>query len=151
MAHRVDSLRCEGSDAVGAKRTCRERRKRVDLTKMTPNRHGPAYFAVPHNTALAQRYARVWSSTGGLIYEATRVRHAAWHRGGVAGGGARAAAGSGAADRGADGLCRERLGSTGQYRRIPGRTPEARVDGWPQHPDRHSLGDTHRRGVDATI
>jgi hypothetical protein len=28
-------LRCEGSDAMGAKRTCRERRERVDLTKMT--------------------------------------------------------------------------------------------------------------------
>jgi hypothetical protein len=38
-AHRVDSLRCEGSDAIGAKRTCRERRERVDLTKMTPSRH----------------------------------------------------------------------------------------------------------------
>jgi hypothetical protein len=35
MAHRVESLRCEGSEAIGAKRTCRERRKRVDLTKMT--------------------------------------------------------------------------------------------------------------------
>jgi hypothetical protein len=35
VAHRVDSLRCEGSDAIGAKRTCRERRERVDLTKMT--------------------------------------------------------------------------------------------------------------------
>ena len=34
MAHRVESLRCEGSDAIGAKRTCRERRERVDLTKM---------------------------------------------------------------------------------------------------------------------
>src|SRR6476620_4766423 len=33
-AHRVESLRCEGSDAIGAKRTCRERRKRVDLTKI---------------------------------------------------------------------------------------------------------------------
>jgi hypothetical protein len=39
LAHRVDSLRCEGSDAIGAKRTCRERRKQVDLTKMTPTRH----------------------------------------------------------------------------------------------------------------
>jgi hypothetical protein len=36
MAHRVESLRCEGSDAIGAKRTCRERRKRIDLTKMYP-------------------------------------------------------------------------------------------------------------------
>jgi hypothetical protein len=35
LYHRVDSLRCEGSDAIGAKRTCRERRERVDLTKMT--------------------------------------------------------------------------------------------------------------------
>ena len=35
MAHCVDLLRCEGSDAIGAKRTCRERRERVDLTKMT--------------------------------------------------------------------------------------------------------------------
>ena len=35
MAHRVESLRCEGSDAIGAKRTCRERRERVDLTKMS--------------------------------------------------------------------------------------------------------------------
>jgi hypothetical protein len=40
MAYRVDSLRCEGSDAIGAKRTCRERRERVDLTKMTQLRHG---------------------------------------------------------------------------------------------------------------
>jgi hypothetical protein len=39
MAHRVDSLRCEGSDAIGAKRTYRERRERVDLTKMTHLRH----------------------------------------------------------------------------------------------------------------
>jgi hypothetical protein len=37
--HRVDSLRCEGSDAMGAKRTCRERRQPVDLTKMTHQRH----------------------------------------------------------------------------------------------------------------
>src|ERR1700738_787628 len=27
--HRVESLRCEGSDAIGAKRTCRERRERI--------------------------------------------------------------------------------------------------------------------------
>jgi hypothetical protein len=36
--HRVELLRCKGSDAIGAKRTCRERRERVDLTKMTPQR-----------------------------------------------------------------------------------------------------------------
>jgi hypothetical protein len=35
LAHRVDSLRRESSDAIGAKRTCRERRDRVDLAKMT--------------------------------------------------------------------------------------------------------------------
>jgi len=35
LAHRIESLRCEGSDAIGAKRTCRERRERVDLTKMS--------------------------------------------------------------------------------------------------------------------
>src|SRR3984893_19367882 len=39
MAHRVKLLRCEGSAAIGAKRTCRERWKRVDLTKM-PSRPG---------------------------------------------------------------------------------------------------------------
>ena len=32
------SLLCEGSDAIGAKRTCRERRVRLDPTKMTPSR-----------------------------------------------------------------------------------------------------------------
>jgi hypothetical protein len=42
MAHRVDSLRCEGSDAIGAKRKCRERRERVDLTKMTQSGHKAA-------------------------------------------------------------------------------------------------------------
>jgi hypothetical protein len=41
LAHRVESLRCKGSDAIGAKRTCRERRERVDLTKMTPSGHTP--------------------------------------------------------------------------------------------------------------
>jgi hypothetical protein len=38
----------KGSDAIGAKRTCRERRKRVDLTKMTHKRHCAAKFAVMH-------------------------------------------------------------------------------------------------------
>ena len=37
LYHRVELLRCEGSDAIGAKRTCRERRERVDL--MTHPRH----------------------------------------------------------------------------------------------------------------
>src|ERR1700720_1757643 len=39
LAHRADSLRCEGSDVIGAKRTCRGRRERVNLTKMTQLRH----------------------------------------------------------------------------------------------------------------
>jgi hypothetical protein len=51
IAHRVDSLRCEGSDAIGAKRTCRERRERVDLTKMTLNRHKREDFAAMHRRA----------------------------------------------------------------------------------------------------
>jgi hypothetical protein len=46
MAHWVDSLRCEGSDAIGAKRTCRERRERVDLTKMTHLGSGVCIAAV---------------------------------------------------------------------------------------------------------
>jgi hypothetical protein len=54
VAHRVDSLRCEGSDAIGAKRTCRERRKRVDLTKMTLMRHSLRDFgAVQHGQRAA--------------------------------------------------------------------------------------------------
>jgi hypothetical protein len=54
VAHRVDSLRCEGSDAVGAKRTCRERRERVDLTKMTHLYHSTIDFAVAHKSILGQ-------------------------------------------------------------------------------------------------
>jgi hypothetical protein len=53
------------------------------------------------------------------------------------------------ADRCADGICRERPGRTGLRRRVPGGTPGARVDGGPQHPDRHSLGRC-RHGGDAT-
>src|ERR1700681_2199910 len=41
MAHRVESLRCEGSDAIEAKRTRRERRERLDPTKMTLSRQRP--------------------------------------------------------------------------------------------------------------
>jgi hypothetical protein len=48
VAHRVDSLRCEGSDAIGAKRTCRKRRERVDLTKMTQLGHEWSLFAAMH-------------------------------------------------------------------------------------------------------
>ena len=42
-------------------------------------------------------------------------------------------------------------GSAGPVHSVPGWTPKARVDGGPQHPDRHSLGDNYRREVDATI
>src|SRR5213076_3135326 len=35
--------------------------------------------------------------------------------------------------------------------RIAGGTPEARMDGRPQHPNRHSLADTLRPGLDTTI
>ena len=48
--------------------------------------------------------------------------------------GARAATRPYAADRCADGVCRERPGRTGLRRRIPGGTPEAWVGGGPQHP-----------------
>src|SRR5580693_5963216 len=47
--HRVESLRCEGSDAIGAKRTCRERRERVGLMKTTQTGSRAADFAVLHN------------------------------------------------------------------------------------------------------
>jgi putative ABC transport system substrate-binding protein len=62
---------------------------------------------------------------------------------------ARAAARADAADRGADGVCRERPGQTGLRGRIPGGTPDARVGREPQHPDRHALGPA-RRGSDTT-
>src|SRR3984893_14832345 len=55
LAHRVDSRRCEGSDAIGAKRTCRERRERVDLTKMTLM-HGPA--------VRCKRVSSIWRTCG---------------------------------------------------------------------------------------
>src|SRR4029077_21188508 len=51
--HRVDSLRCEGSDAIGAKRTCRERRQRVDLTKMT--HCGPRVCSATHRRLATAR------------------------------------------------------------------------------------------------
>jgi ABC-type uncharacterized transport system substrate-binding protein len=62
----------------------------------------------------------------------------------------RAAARADAADRRADGICRERPGRPGPCRGVPRGTPEARLDGEPQCPDRNSLGDG-RPGVDATI
>jgi hypothetical protein len=54
VGHSVELLRCEGSDAIGAKRTFRERRKRVDLTKMTLNRHKREYFAAVHSVPVVQ-------------------------------------------------------------------------------------------------
>jgi len=47
-------------------------------------------------------------------------------------------------------VSRERPASTGLVRGVPGGSPEARVGRRPQHPDRHSLGGTWRRGIDAT-
>jgi hypothetical protein len=38
--------------AFGAKRTCRESRKRFGLTRMTHSGHKRANFAVTHNAAL---------------------------------------------------------------------------------------------------
>src|SRR5262249_48224160 len=67
-----------------------------------------------------------------------RLHHAPRRRGGVAARGAGATGRAGAADRYADGPSRERLESTGSYRSIPGRTSQARLDGRPQHADRHS-------------
>ena len=60
----VDSLRCEGSDAIGAKRTCRERRERVDLTKMTLKRHGRLRIAAAQNRLIA---AQAREPNSGLI------------------------------------------------------------------------------------
>jgi TRAP transporter TAXI family solute receptor len=54
MALFADSLRCEGSDAIGAKRTCRERRERVDLTKMTHLGRSMCIAAVETNVAFAE-------------------------------------------------------------------------------------------------
>jgi putative tryptophan/tyrosine transport system substrate-binding protein len=47
-ARRVVSLQYRSSEAIGGQRTCRERRERVDLTKMTHSRHRRANFAVTH-------------------------------------------------------------------------------------------------------
>ena len=47
------------------------------------------------------------------------------------------------------GYCRERPAEgTGLGRGVPGGTPEARVDGGPQHPDRVRAGRDGRRGVE---
>ena len=72
LAHRVELLRCEGSDAIGAKRTCRERRERVDVTKMTPiSRHRPtrnfAAMAHPSKGRLAHRDGRLIGVTASLL------------------------------------------------------------------------------------
>src|SRR5262249_31358047 len=63
---------------------------------------------------------------------------------------ARAGDRAGNADRCVDGVWRERPRSTGLGRCVPGGTPEARLGGAPQHPDRHSLGDSRCR-VDTAI
>ena len=46
----------EGSDAIGAKRTCRDRRERVELTKMTRNGH-----QLDPNRALHNILTRLWA------------------------------------------------------------------------------------------
>jgi hypothetical protein len=55
------SIRCGAKvrTRIRAKRTCRGRRERVDLTKMTHKGHGQPNFAVMHNTAPVQRCGRV--------------------------------------------------------------------------------------------
>jgi hypothetical protein len=57
LAHRVDSLQCEGSDAIEAKRTCRERRERLDPTKMTRCGSRVGQNAVMHNAAF---FSTMW-------------------------------------------------------------------------------------------
>ena len=86
----------------------------------------------------------------GVESETARVPHACWRGGRVAACGALAATRPNAADRCADGVCRERPGRTGLRRRIPGGTPEAWVGGGSQHSDRLSL-DGAGQGVDPTI
>jgi hypothetical protein len=76
VAHRVDSLRCEGSDAIGAKRTCRERRERVDLTKMT--RSGPRCDCL---IALQQTAVRLFNHLIGDGEDARRNRETKCLRG----------------------------------------------------------------------
>ena len=73
--HRVELLRCEGSDAIGAKRTCRELAGVSMWTKMTQSRQSAAHFAVVHNTSLAHRYARVVLDLMDKAHEAARVHH----------------------------------------------------------------------------
>src|SRR5262249_9149371 len=54
--HRVRSGHSKASvllSAFGVKRTCRERRQRADLTKMTHLRHWPPILAVMHNGAFS--------------------------------------------------------------------------------------------------
>jgi hypothetical protein len=85
-AHCVDSLRCEGSDAIGAKRTCRERRERVDLTKMTQGGHqtgrNPAaqhIQGVVSSSALHDPRGRVACHISGDENSSSRLA-ARWHR-----------------------------------------------------------------------
>src|SRR5262249_290498 len=101
-------------------------------------------WALQHDPALAP-----WALDAIPPIETARFHHAARQRScGLAARGARAAR-QDAADRAADGVCRERPGRTDLRRRIPGGATEARVDGGPQHPDRRSLG-RWRCGGDAT-
>ena len=45
MARRVISLRCQSSDAMEVKRTCRDCRRHIDPTRLTHVRHAPFRMA----------------------------------------------------------------------------------------------------------
>ena len=62
LAHSVEPLRCEGSDAIGAKRTCRGRRERVDLTKMIHLGSGVCIAAVETMLIFVEGKERWWST-----------------------------------------------------------------------------------------
>jgi hypothetical protein len=66
MAHRVDSLRCEGSERSERSGTCRERRERVDLTKMTRCGSRVGQNAVMHNVALGPLLDSQGEATDGV-------------------------------------------------------------------------------------
>src|SRR5262245_54706197 len=132
-----------GLQGVPSRPTCRSSNRRAFTWRSISKRRHYSVFL-----------CRMCSSLGPTrcANEAPRVHHASRRRGGrgVAARGAGAAAGSGPADRRADGLCRERHERTGLVPGVPEGTAEAWVDGGSQHPDRHSLGKTRRLVVNVT-
>src|SRR5437667_9481477 len=94
-ARRVTSLWCQMTDAIGAKRTCGERRDHVGLTRMTQPRRwlcAAPIVSVPIKVPVSAD--TMLSSELGNRYAATQVHHAGRrHCGGLAACGARAAAG----------------------------------------------------------